>query len=72
MKKIIPFLILALFAFQQSSFAYRSTRGYVKRSSGTYVAPHYSSTPNRIKADNWSAKGNVNPFTGKKGYKQSY
>ena len=72
MKRIIPLLVLALIVFQQSGFAYRSTRGYTKRSTGAYVAPHYSSAPNKIKADNWSAKGNVNPFTGKKGYENPY
>jgi hypothetical protein len=38
-------------------------------SRGTYVAPHYSTNPNSSKADNWSTKGNVNPFTGKAGTK---
>jgi len=72
MKKILVLTILLLCVSQMNVFAYRGTRGYVKRSSGTYVAPHYSSTPNSFKFDNWSSKGNSNPFTGKKGYKNSY
>lgn len=39
------------------------------RKDGTYVAPHYRSAPNSTKADNWSTKGNVNPYTGKAGTK---
>lgn len=42
--------------------------GYTKKD-GTYVAPHYRSAPNGTKADNWSTKGNVNPYTGKEGTK---
>jgi len=43
-------------------------RGYTKRN-GTYVKPHYRTPPNATKLDNWSTKGNVNPFTGKPGAK---
>ncbi|MEK7124723.1 MAG: hypothetical protein AAB877_03550 [Patescibacteria group bacterium] len=42
-------------------------RGYVKPSTGRYVAPHYRTSPNRTKFDNFSTKGNYNPYTGKKG-----
>jgi hypothetical protein len=45
-----------------------STSGYVK-SNGTYVAPSHATNPNGSKADNWSTKGNVNPYTGKLGTK---
>ena len=37
------------------------------RRNGSYVQPHARTSPNRTKADNWSTKGNVNPYTGKKG-----
>ena len=43
-------------------------RGYKKRN-GTYVKPHYRTAPNATKSDNWSTKGNVNPYTGKPGTK---
>ena len=36
---------------------------------GTYVAPSYRSNPDHIKSNNYSAKGNYNPYSGKKGYK---
>lgn len=45
-----------------------SVSGYT-RSSGTYVAPSHATNRNTTKADNWSTKGNVNPYTGKAGTK---
>jgi hypothetical protein len=33
-------------------------------SSGTYVAPHVATNPNSTQRDNYSATGNVNPYTG--------
>lgn len=38
------------------------------RSSGTYVMPHYRTSPNSYRFDNYSSQGNYNPYTGKKGY----
>lgn len=37
------------------------------RSNGSYVQPHYRSNPDGIRSNNWSARGNVNPYTGKVG-----
>ena len=41
-------------------------QGYF-RQNGTYVQPHYRSAPNGTTLDNYSTKGNINPFTGKLG-----
>jgi hypothetical protein len=41
-------------------------RGYTRRD-GTYVAPHYRSNPDGNFWNNWSTKGNVNPYTGAPG-----
>ncbi|HEU4583280.1 MAG TPA: hypothetical protein VFS67_33715 [Polyangiaceae bacterium] len=41
-------------------------RGYVRKD-GTYVAPHYRSAPDGNFWNNWSTRGNVNPYTGKPG-----
>jgi hypothetical protein len=40
--------------------------GYTTKS-GTYVAPHYRSAPDNNSYNNWSAAGNVNPYTGRVG-----
>ncbi len=45
-----------------------SVSSYTK-SNGTYVAPSHATNSNATKADNWSTKGNVNPYTGKAGTK---
>lgn len=45
-----------------------SVKGYYK-SNGTYVEPHYRSSPNDTKSDNWTTKGNVNPYTDEEGTK---
>ena len=42
--------------------------GYTRRN-GTYVAPSHATNSNRTQRDNYSAKGNVNPFTGRVGTK---
>lgn len=41
-------------------------RGYVRRD-GTYVQPHYRSNPDGNFNNNWSTKGNINPYTGEPG-----
>lgn len=46
----------------------KGVKGYVKKD-GTYVAPHQKTAPNKTKNDNYSTKGNTNPYTGKKGTK---
>jgi hypothetical protein len=56
---------------QQAGYAPSSqgdvyVRGYM-RSDGVYVQPHYQSAPNGTRTDNFSTRGNVNPYTGKAG-----
>lgn len=46
-------------------------KGYTKKN-GSYVQLHYRSSPNRSKFDNWSTKGNYNPYSGKKGTVNPY
>lgn len=67
MKKIISvvLLLIMLGSFSIVEAAVR-VKGY-HRKDGTYVQPHYRSSPNRTKFDNYSTKGNVNPYTGKAG-----
>lgn len=45
--------------------------GYT-RSNGTYVEPHYKTSPNNSTFDNYSTKGNVNPYTGAAGTVDPY
>lgn len=54
------------FAAVSDAAAQVAVRGYTRRD-GTYVAPHYRSSPNGTTADNYSTRGNTNPFTGERG-----
>jgi hypothetical protein len=72
MKKIISAIFLTCFLFLGVGFinsanAKTSVKGYIKPSTGHYVMPHYRTSPNSSRFDNWSTKGNINPYTGKKG-----
>lgn len=63
MKSIITIALLALSA---QAVADEYVNGYVRKD-GTYVAPHVRSSPNNTQLDNYSTKGNVNPYTGQRG-----
>lgn len=77
MKKGVATLLIFFFVF--ASFlvvanpaeAASRVKGYTKKN-GTYVAPHYKSSPNKSKFDNFSTKGNINPYTVKKGTVNPY
>jgi len=45
--------------------------GYVRRD-GAYVPPSYQTRPNGTRLDNYSTRGNVSPFTGKRGTVDPY
>jgi len=67
------YLVLGLAALALSATA--SAQVYVHghtTKNGTYVAPHYRSSPDSSKLNNWSTKGNVNPYTGQAGTKDPY
>lgn len=45
-----------------------SVKGYTTKN-GVYVPPHHATNRDSTKSNNWSQKGNVNPYTGKEGTK---
>lgn len=51
-----------------SSGSSHSVKGYTRKD-GTYVPPSHATNPDGSKYNNWSHKGNVNPYTGKEGTK---
>jgi len=72
MKKIILGLALVLSFSLFSGIAEAKTvsvKGYYKPSIGRYVYPSFRTSPNKVKFDNFSSRGNYNPYSGKKGYK---
>lgn len=56
---------------RQSTHGPVYVKGYYRRD-GTYVAPHMRSSPDGNSFNNWSTRGNVNPFTGEPGTKSPY
>jgi hypothetical protein len=67
MKALIAVTLL-IAASATTASAQVHVRGYTKKD-GTYVAPHERTAPNNTTLDNYSTKGNVNPYTGKPGTK---
>ena len=75
MKKIflMAILFVGFLSFSASVEARTvSVKGYYKPSTGRYVAPSYRTSPNNYKFDNYSTKGNYNPYSGKKGTVNPY
>ncbi len=75
MKKIIIAIVLflGLISFSVPAEARTvSVKGYYKPSTGSYVYPSYRTSPNKSLFDNYSTKGNYNPYTGKMGKVNPY
>jgi len=60
---LIPFTVIG--QSRSSSDVY--VNGYVRKN-GTVVPGHYRSAPNNTNRDNFSTRGNTNPYTGSNGY----
>ena len=70
----LQFLLATLIAFMITSvtaFADEYVNGY-SRSDGTYVPGYYRSSPNSTVQDNFTYKGNTNPYTGTTGTNKYY
>lgn len=61
-KLIILILLFPIFSFS------KSIRSYFRKS-GKFVMSYQRTRANKTKLDNYSSKGNINPYTGKKGTK---
>lgn len=55
--------------FNNSTYKSTTVKSYVKKD-GTYVESHKKSKKDDTTLNNWSTKGNTNPYTGKKGNKK--
>ena len=74
MRKLTTILIVFISIFSFANLFAQSdvyVNGYYKKS-GTYVQPHFKTAPNSSMFDNYSTKGNYNPFTGKPGWIDPY
>jgi len=67
MKKLVTILALTLALSLIATQCFAGwVNGYTRRN-GTYVQGHYRSDPNSTVRDNYSYKGNTNPYTGATG-----
>ncbi len=66
MHTIIGIALAALLFFATAATAGEYVNGYF-RSDGTYVQGHWRSSPDSSYNNNYSTKGNYNPYTGQKG-----
>jgi hypothetical protein len=82
MKALLGFVLAAALCVgtasaRSSSYHYHAPKSYSSavhvrgytRKDGTYVMPHMRSAPDHNVWNNWSTKGNVNPYTGREGTK---
>lgn len=71
LRKFISLLLLFFsclgFVFAQTNSKHIRVSGYTRKD-GTYVQPYFRTAPNSTLMDNFSTKGNVNPYTGKPGW----
>lgn len=75
--KTFAFAVLSVFLCCSISFADDYVKGHQKDTDGDGVKDSYVDGYHRTKAngssyDNYSTKGNRNPWTGKKGYSDPY
>jgi len=83
MKRMLTVTILAASLFLFSTFGLAGTTSHHSKKSttdvhvsahttkkGKLVKAHERTAPNSTQTDNYSTKGNVNPYTGKKGTKK--
>lgn len=67
---IITSILSSLF-FSKLSYSDTYVNGYYKKN-GSYVNGHYRSSKNNSVYDNYSTKGNINPYTRKRGSVNPY
>ena len=70
MKRIALAAILAVVG--TSTYAASTQVDGYMRKDGTYVAPHFRTTPDNSRANNYSSQGNFNPYNGQQGTVNPY
>jgi hypothetical protein len=71
LKRVLVFIwcliLTSVLVLSQTNSRHVSVSGYYRKD-GTYVQPYFRTAPNSTNRDNFSTKGNVNPYTGKAGW----
>jgi hypothetical protein len=71
MKQVTAAILLSIVATMPFAKASHPVKGYTKKD-GAHVARYHATNPDRTRTNNFSAKGNINPYTGKEGTKNPY
>jgi hypothetical protein len=71
MRKLFALVLVSSLLVTGAFAQARRVKGYTTKR-GTYVAPHYRSKADHSRYNNWSTKGNRNPYTGKRGTRSPY
>lgn len=64
---VIIFFSITFSTYAQTNLQHVKVSGYYRKD-GTYVQPYFRTAPNSTNRDNFSTKGNTNPYTGKPGW----
>lgn len=64
-------MFICIIFFIESAYAITNVKGHY-RSNGKYIYGYTRTSPNNNKLDNFSTKGNINPYTGKSGTVNPY
>lgn len=67
----IIFMVVGISANSINAQSSHRVKSYMKKN-GTYVSPYRKTKSDKSKFNNYSTKGNYNPYTGKKGTKNPY
>lgn len=71
MKRVAVAALLSATALGALAAGQHNVNGHTRRD-GTYVAPHQRTNPDSSRTNNWSSRGNTNPYTGKEGTVDPY
>lgn len=74
MNKIILCVAIAIALLMTTSVEAKTVKvkSYYKPSTGKYINSYYKTSSNKTRLDNYSTKGNYNPYTGRKGSVNQY
>jgi len=68
-RTIIAATVITTLFLAMQAMADEYVPGYTKQN-GTQVQGYYRTNPNNTQYDNYSTRGNINPYTGKEGTKE--
>jgi hypothetical protein len=69
--KIVGSVLVSFCLSSTIAFADTYVQGHMRKD-GSYVQGHYKTEANNTKLDNYSTRGNINPYTSKPGYVDPY